>query len=160
MPYRGLAILPLLLASAPKQAASFSYAGVSLESDLTQVAARYPHSTPQGDYLRLEPQDVHDHISSIEVSGSGLARRVRIAFELQDAAGRARYPRCEEIEARLVAPFGAPKEIRRFSEEAALRADRVWRSDTEELVLLCFRMSEGLLLAEAVQITRRPQPPK
>jgi hypothetical protein len=153
-------MIPLLLAVAPGQSASFSYAGVSLESDLAQVAARYPHSTRQGDYLRLDPQDVHDHISSIEVSGSGLGRRVRIAFELQDASGRPRYPRCKEIEARLLTPFGAPKEIRRFSEEASLRADRVWQSDREELALLCFRMSEGPLLAEAVQITRRSQPPQ
>jgi hypothetical protein len=148
------AILPLLVVGLPKQAPSFTYAGVGLASDLASVAARYPHSTPQGDYIRLEPTDIRDHVSAIEVSGTGPSRRVRVGFETQDSSGRPDYPRCRAIEAGLVARFGRPRDIRRFSEEASPRADRVWRSATEELTLVCFREA-GAWWAEAVQIARR-----
>jgi hypothetical protein len=155
IPNRCLAFLPLLLLAVPEQAPSFSYAGVSLLSDFREITSRYPHSIPQSDYVRLEPEDVHDHISAIEVSGTGLSRRVRISFEIQQATGQPEYPQCREIEAKLASTFGAPREIRRFSEEASLRADRIWRSETEELALLCFRGVGNALWAEAVQITRR-----
>jgi len=88
------------------------------------------------------------------VSGAGPARRVRIAFETDGASGRPDYPRCRDIEAGLVAKFGRPRDIRRFSEEASPRADRVWRAAMEELTLICFR-SRGAWWAEAVQIVRR-----
>jgi hypothetical protein len=151
------AALPLLLMAVPEQATSFAYAGVALNSDIKVIAARYPHSSLQGTYLRLGPEDVHDHISGIEVSGTGPSRRVRITFGIQQPTGQPRYPHCREIEARLVSTFGPPKAVRRFSEEASLRADRIWQSKTEELTLLCFRVggAQGALQAEAVQITRR-----
>jgi len=77
---RRRSLLTLLLIGASEQGASYAYAGVGLSSDFKAVAARYPHSTPQGSYLRLGPQDVHDHISGIELSGTGPARRVRITI--------------------------------------------------------------------------------
>ena len=63
----------------------FTFAGVGLQSDFKVVAARYPHSSPQDQYVSLDPLDVHDHISAIEVSGAGPTRRVRIAFETHPA---------------------------------------------------------------------------
>jgi hypothetical protein len=149
------AILPFLLLGTPAQGKSFSYAGVSLGSDLEGVAARYPNSTRQGSYIRLGPEDVHDHISGIEVSGTGHNRRVRVIFELQDATGQPQYPRCRDIETQITSAFGPPQEIRRFAEEASPRADRTWRSGTEQLALLCFRGVGGRFWAEAVQITSR-----
>jgi hypothetical protein len=152
---RQSALLIAALLAAPAQGKPFFYAGVSLSSDLEVVAARYPHSTRQDSYIRLGPEDVHDHISGIEVSGTGHNRRVRVIFELQDATGQPQYPRCRAIEARIASTFGPPQEIRRFAEEASPRADRIWRSETEQLALLCFGGVGGVFLAEAVQITPR-----
>ena len=150
----GRALYALLLWGAQAQTPAFSFDGVSLGSDFPAVAARYPHSTPQDGYVSLAPEDVHDHISAIEVSGNGPTRRVRIAFETRGPAGQAEYPRCATIEGQLVGRFGRPQEVRRFMEEASPRADRVWRSLTEELTLICFA-ERGHLWAEAVQITPR-----
>jgi hypothetical protein len=148
------ALYALLLCGAQVQISAFSFAGVGLSSDFQAVAARYPHSTPQDGYVSLTPEDVHDHISAIEVSGAGSTRRVRIAFETRGAAGQAEYPRCATIEAQLIGRFGRPQAVRRFMEEASPRADRLWRSQTEELTLICFAARRHLW-AEAVQITPR-----
>lgn len=149
--------LSLLLVWAFQVPASrFSFDGVGLSSDFKTVAARFPHSTPQDQYVSLAPQDIHDHISAIEVSGTGRSRRVRIGFETRSKVGRLDYPTCAGVEAKLVAQYGRPQEIRQFQEEASPRADRVWRSPSEELTLLCFREVRGRrLLAEAVEITAR-----
>jgi hypothetical protein len=144
----------LVLWAAQAQAPTFSFAGVSLSSDFRAVAARYPHSRPQSEYVSLAPEDVHDHISTIEVSGTGSTRRVRIAFETRGLGGQAEYPRCRVLEAKLIGQFGRPQTISRFMEEASPRADRIWRSQTEELTLMCFA-EHGHLWAEAVQITPR-----
>jgi hypothetical protein len=104
--------------------------------------------------VSLAPEDVHDHVSAIEVSGTGSTRRVRIAFETQAGGGQAEYPRCETLEAKLIGQFGRPQTVRRFMEEASPRADRIWRSQTEELTLICFA-ERGRLWAEAVIITPR-----
>jgi hypothetical protein len=149
------ALHALILAAFQIPAATFSFDGVSLQSDFRDVAARYSHSTPQDQYVSLDPRDIHDHISMIEVSGTGRSRRVRIAFETRPDGQHADYPTCAAIEARLVTRFGRPQEIRRFYEEASARADRIWRSPTEELTLICFTGARRRVLAEAVQITPR-----
>ncbi len=130
---------------------TFTFDGVSLDTDFKIIAAKYKGSDVQDAYVRLSPADVHDHISSIEVSGAGASRRVRIGFELESAKGPI-YPTCADIEQRLTQPYGKPDDIRRFSEEATPRADRIWRSPTEMLTLLCFQ-SRTQWLAEAVMIT-------
>jgi hypothetical protein len=144
-----------VLALVATQGRPFAFAGIDLSSDFKTVAARYPHSTPQDQYVLLAPADIHDHISEIEVSGAGPTRRVRIAFETRPDGRTADYPSCAAIEAKLVAEFGQPQEIRRFMEEASMRADRIWRHPGEELALVCFKGPKGKLLAEAVQITPR-----
>lgn len=149
------ALCALLLWGTQVQVPTFAFAGVSLSSDFRAVAARYPHSRPQSEYVSLAPEDVHDHISAIEVSGTGSTRRVRIAFETRGASGQPEYPRCATIEAQLIGQFGRPQAVRRFMEEASPRADRIWRSRTEELTLVCFEAERGRLWAEAVQITSR-----
>jgi hypothetical protein len=151
---RGVTVTLLLLATSA-QNKPFAFAGISLRSDLKTIAARYPHSSPDGDYLRLEPTDIHDHIAAIGISGTGPNRRARISFELQGASGALDYPGCRAIEEKLVGDFGSPQVIRRFSEEASLRADRVWQSKHEELTLICFKGARGVYWAEAVQITPR-----
>ena len=137
------------------QVQGFSFAGVGLQSTFKSVAARYPHSTPQDQFVTLAPQDIHDHISAIEVSGSGPTRRVRVAFETRPDGQHADYPMCAAIEAQLVRQYGHPQFVRRFMEEASSRADRIWRSRTEELTLVCFKGPGRAFLAEAVLITPR-----
>ena len=66
------------------------------------------------------------------------------------------YPPCAEVEGKIVSRFGAPEVVRKFSEEANERADRVWQREDEELILVCFRGAQGTLLAEAVVIVARP----
>ena len=151
----GGALRGLLIMGVQVQASTFAFAGVSLSSDFRTVAARYPHSTPQDQYVSLAPEDIHDHISAIEISGSGSNRRVRVAFETLGAGGRHDYPQCAAIEAKLAAQFGRPQAIRRFHEESSPRADRIWRSQTEQLTLICFGGERGRLSAEAVEITPR-----
>jgi hypothetical protein len=148
------ALVAIPVAAALSQAPSFSFAGVSLSSDFKTVAARYRRSTPQDNYISIVPEDSHDHISAIAISGNGPTRRVRIAFEIRRAKGLD-YPACAEVEAKIVRAYGAPQQIRTFDEEASRRADRIWQSKTEQLDLLCFRMPGGRLLAEAVQIVPR-----
>ncbi len=148
--------VPALLAlTFPLQAAPFTFDGVGLGSDFKAVAARYSHSMPQDQMVSLVPEDVHDHISHIEISGSGRSRRVRIGFETRKG-DRPDYPACAEVEAKLVARYGKPQTIHRFMEEASPRADRIWQSSAEELTLICFtHPGKRAVLAEAVMITNR-----
>jgi uncharacterized protein YcgL (UPF0745 family) len=151
-----LALLAAPVGANLPQSRAFSFGGVSLASDLNQVAARYPRSQRSGSYIYVDPRDSHDHISGIEVSGTGPARRVRISFETRPDGRSPSFPTCVEVQAKLERQFGRPQTIRRFSEEASRRADRVWRSRTQELTLICFAGSRGTWLAEAVQINARP----
>ena len=129
----------------------FVFAGVGLQSELQEVAVRYPRSVSLGRSLVLAPEDAHDGISTIEISGAGAGRRVRISFETRPAGLELEYPPCRAVETGLVQQYGQPQEILRFTEAASRRADRVWRSSTEEMRLICFR-GTGRLLAEAVLI--------
>ena len=148
------ALPALLITVGLAQGKSFTYAGIGLGTELPALAVRHPGATLQGDYLRLSPDDTRDHISAVGISGTGTARRVRIMFERTSSAGSPVYPRCTEVETRLGRDFGSPQEVRRFTEEASPRADRVSRSSTEEMTLICFR-NRGVFRAEAVQITPR-----
>jgi hypothetical protein len=150
-----LALLVAPFGASLPQIRAFSFAGVSLASDLNQVAARYRNSQRSGSYIYVDPRDSHDHISGIEVSGSGPARRVRVSFEMRRDGRSPKFPTCAEVQAKLERQFGRPHNIRRFSEEASRRADRVWRSRSEELTLICFAGSRARWLAEAVQINAR-----
>jgi len=154
----GWALAMLLLVQAgllSAQEPSFTYDSVGLTSDFSTVARRFPHSVPQDQYVSLVPEDIHDHISAVEVSGQGAIRRVRIAFETRPDGEHPDYPACAVIERQLVARYGKAHEIHQFMEEASPRADRIWRSRTEVLTLICFQDAPGELLAEAVQITPR-----
>ena len=146
-----LAVSVVALASQP---APFSFAGVTLDSDLDQIAIRYPHSTRAGQYIRVAPEDSHDHISAIEISGAGPSRRVRISFEIRREGQRPDYPTCAQVQRKLEQQFGPPGRIRRFAEEASQRADRHWTHRAEALMLICFAGAGGRLFAEAVQINR------
>lgn len=150
-----LVALTAPMAAAVVQLQAFSFAGLSLDSDLNQVATRYPHSDRAGSYIYVAPKDSHDHISGIEISGAGATRRMRVSFESRRERHLPQHPACARVQAKLEHQFGRPSGLRRFAEEASRRADRVWRSRTEVLTLICFAGPRGQWLAEAVQINRR-----
>ena len=154
VPTRTAAIV-VIVAGSPLQAPTFSFAGVGLRSDIREVASRYPHSSPDNGYLILSPQDVHDHISEIGLTGEGPTRRVRVGFETRPDGRHLDYPPCAAIEAKLVSRFGRPNAVRRFDEEATVRVDRVWQSPAEEMMLMCFVGPRRREVAEAVVITPR-----
>src|SRR5258708_4339019 len=117
------AILTVPMTASVLQAPAFSFAGVRLDSDLDQVATRYPHSTRASQYIDVAPEDSHDHISGIEVSGAGSTRRVRISFETRREGQPPDYPPCAQVQTKLEQQFGPPASIRRFAEERSQRAD-------------------------------------
>jgi hypothetical protein len=130
----------------------FTFAGIGLSSELDVIAKQYPAANRVGELLYLSPGDEH-HISVIELSGKGPARRVRISFEQRIASEKVAYPPCTTVQHGLESQYGPP-EIRDFAEEAARRSDRIWRAPHEELTLICFAGGTRLL-AEAVVISRR-----
>ena len=147
-------ILLMLPVTAPAQSPAFSFAGITLDSELNQVARRYVHSSRTGEYIYVAPEDSHDHISAIEISGAGALRRVRISFEFRRRGQPPDFPHCAKVQTKLEQRFGPPSSIRRFTEEASRRMDRAWRSPTQELTLICFGGPGGRWFAEAVQINR------
>ena len=146
----GLAAALTAVGALAAQAPVFLFGGVGLASDLSQVARRYPHSLRNGDILYVDPADTTDHISTIALSGAGPSRRLRVTFELE-RGGRKDNPACADVQRMLDAQFGVPT-IRTFREEAVERADRQWRSATEEMTLVCFAGPRRAWLAEAVVI--------
>lgn len=134
------------------QVTEFTFADVGLSSELDVIAKRYPRANRVGELLYLPPGDEH-HMSVIELSGKGPARRVRITFEQRIASEKVAYPPCATVQHHLERRYGPP-EIREFAEEAARRSDRIWRAPQEELTLICFA-GGSRLLAEAVVISRR-----
>ena len=150
-----LCATPLVAAQPGSQTPALTFAGIGLHSRLDSVALGYPHSQRVGDYIYVAAEDSRQHIFGIGISGTGAGRRVRISFEEQKQGGRPGYPACATVESAIERRYGPPDTVRRFSEEASERADRVWRRATEELTLACFRNPAGRLWAEAVIIVRR-----
>jgi hypothetical protein len=146
-----------LLAAAPAAAAEpMSYAGVGLATTLAAAKAQFPNSKVAGGYIYVSDRDRRGQVSGIRLPASGKPRIVRLDFERpRDGRGQPAYPKCKVIESDLRARYGAPGEVRKFAEEAQLRADRVWRGKGETLTLVCFAGPSGELLAEAVVIAAR-----
>lgn len=77
-------LVPLLLAVATPalaQEGPLTFAGLGLRSDVATVEARYPRSRRVGNYVYVAPEESHDHIYGIEVSGVEPGRRLRVTFE-------------------------------------------------------------------------------
>ena len=136
----------------------FEYAGIGLDTRPAAVEQRFPNSKVVGDALYVDPRDSRDHISVIRFAGGRNPRAVRVGFERSVAGDRRslpRFPKCKAVEGSLRAKYGAPDEVRRFSEEASQRAERVWKGERETLTLACFVGPGTELLAEAVVIAER-----
>jgi hypothetical protein len=145
-----------LLVAAPAAAEPMSYAGVSLGTTLAAAKAQFPTSKFASDYIYVSDRDRRDQVSGIRLAAGGKPRMVRLEFERpRDARGQPAFPKCKVIESDLRARYGAPSEVRKFAEEAQLRADRVWKGKGETLTLVCFAGPSGELLAEAVVIAAR-----
>jgi uridine kinase len=154
-------LVPLLLVVATPafaQERPLTFAGLGLGSDVATVEARYPRSHRVGDYVYVAPEESHDHIYGIEVSGVEPGRRLRVTFERPDGVpspdGSGRYPTCASVQGVIERANGSPASILEFAEEASWRSDRVWRRGLEELRLICFgeRDRPASLQAEGVVI--------
>jgi hypothetical protein len=148
-----------IAAAAPAFAAEgFAYADIGLQTTLAEARTRFPSSKVVGDDIYVSDRDRRDHVSGIQMAGSGKPRRVRLNFERpRDPAGRGQpqFPKCKVIESDLRARYGAPDEVQKFAAEAQLRADRIWKGARETLTLVCFAGPSAELLAEAVVISGR-----
>ena len=158
-----LSVLPavstILVLSLFLQATSFTFGGVGLASDFKTVAARYPHSELGDGYIRVSPQDTHDHIGEISISASGKTRFVRIGLEIPEDGKRGlSYPQCSRVEKGIALRYGQGQPPNRFREEAVWRYERSWRSATEVMTLRCFQVPGEARLAEAVVIEARSDP--
>jgi uridine kinase len=154
-------LVPLLLAVATPalaQEGALTFAGLGLRSGVATLEARYPRSQRVGNYVYVAPEESHDHIYGIEVSGVEPGRRLRVTFERPDGVpspdGSGRYPTCASVQGVIERANGSPASIVEFAEEASWRADRVWRRGLEELRLICFgeRNRPASLQAEGVVI--------
>jgi hypothetical protein len=148
----GTALLTMAFAGVFAQAAPFTYSGVGRAADLAAIAGRYPHSSLSGEYIHIAPADVRDLITGVALSGTGTARRLRITFEVSASGKPPAYPECAQIQPGLQKRYGPPDITREFDEEAARRSDRVWRTSSEEMTLVCFHppRHSGPWLAEAL----------
>jgi uridine kinase len=153
-------VLLLLAVATPAlaQQGPLTFAGLGLRSDVAAVEARYPRSPRVGNYVYVAPEESHDHIYGIELSGVEPGRRLRVTFERPDGVpspdGSGRYPTCASVQRLIERANGSPASIVEFAEEASWRADRVWRRGLEELRLICFgeRNRPASLQAEGVVI--------
>ncbi|HEX5531111.1 MAG TPA: hypothetical protein VFZ82_16205 [Methylomirabilota bacterium] len=154
-------LVPLLLAVATPalaQEGPLTFAGLGLRSGVATLEARYPRSQRVGNYVYVAPEESHDHIYGIQVSGVEPGRRLRITFERPDDVpspdGSGRFPTCASVQGAIERANGSPASIVEFAEEASWRADRVWRRGLEELRLICFgeRNRPASLQAEGVVI--------
>jgi hypothetical protein len=132
----------------------FTFAGVSLRTTLAEIRQRHPRSAVAGSHVFVAPEEVRDHVWSIEVAAPGL--RARLGFErpreVPPGDAGQRFPACLDVQRGLEARYGPPAEIREFWEERMRHADRVWVRDGETLTLVCFVDDRQGLLAEAVII--------
>ena len=131
-----------------------TYAGIGLASDVDQVAATFPNSRRVGTHIYVDPRDVRDHITGIELSAAGAWFFFDRPARPGDPASAARYPPCEQIQARIEARHGMADTVEAFFEERQRRSDRQWLRTEEWLWLKCFAGADGGLLAEAVVIVR------
>jgi len=151
---RALLIIGWLAASHSAAATTFEFAGLSRATTLQDVAKRYPNSTVSDSYVRVSPEDSHDHIFGIELSGP-ISRRLRISFGSPDH----KHPPCETAERRVAAKHGPASEVREFNEEAMRNRYLVWKLKLETVQLQCFR-SEGNAGYSAEAIAVYPTEPK
>jgi hypothetical protein len=156
---RALACGLAAAAVAPAFAAErFTYADVGLQTTPAEARQRFPSSRVDGHYIYIADRDRRGQVSRIELAAGGKPPRVRLSLERpRDSAGRGQpvFPKCKVIESDLRARYGAPDEVRKFAEEAQLRADRIWKGARETLTLACFAGPSGELLADAVVIAGR-----
>jgi hypothetical protein len=138
------------------QVAHFSFAGLDLGLTTKDLRVKYPRSSVVGDTLvHLSDTDAHDHISSIALSGSGAAKRLRIFFERNQQTGRPIYPRCEDVLTVLQKRYGSPTNIVDAAEEQALNRRFEWNAARETLTLMCFRMPRQPLYASELNIASK-----
>lgn len=137
---------------------NFEYAGLSLKTDLRSSAlkGKYPASNIQEHIIYVSKTDSHNYIHQIRWQTSDGKDEISISFEKprdELRGGEVGYPKCDEITKRLVRSYKAPIEKDPWNEEAMVHHEKIWTSQTEELMLDCFNMNdEGELLADLLRI--------
>ena len=136
------------------QTESFTFAGLSLETTMTDLKKRYPRSTALDTLVYLSDEESHEHISTIGLSRNGAARTLIITFERQ-RRGRATYPSCGRSLSLLKERYGNPTRVTEAQEERARNRRFEWNTATESLTLDCFRMPRQPQYAERLTIASR-----
>lgn len=153
-----VALVALAIATNAVATESLAYSGIGLATMMTALKTQFPNSRADGDALEVDERDSRDHIYGVQLIGRGKSRVVRIGFARPsggESRKQPRFPKCKVVEAAVRAKHGAPDEVRKFSEEATQRADRIWKSSGETLTLRCFVGPGTELLAEGVLIAAR-----
>ena len=133
------------------QVQEFAFAGLSLRATIDELRTKYPLSLFVDQRVYLSDAERHDHISTIELSGAGGQRTLRLFFERRDN-GKAVYPRCETLRATLERRYGAPSRVQDATEEQARNRRFLWSNTSQTLMLDCFAMPGQSRYAERMTI--------
>ena len=139
--------------SVQRTASAFAFAGLSPNTTMAELKKRYPKSTALDALVYLSDEESHDHISTVGLSSNGAVRTIAIAFE-QQRQGRATYPACEQLLARLKAQYGNPATATEAQEERARNRRFEWKTSSESLTLNCFQMPRQPQYAERLTMSR------
>ncbi len=155
-----VALMFFCAAAARRPIEKFSYAGYSLDTNLSELRAKLPNSEHDDQaasyYVWVSPKDLGaDRLRYLNfiLDKRGKIERVHLSFEvpLELRKKGIRGPKCAGIQASLVKQYGPVMEIEPpWYEEAALHKPKIWFDDTTELVWDCTEY--------AVVIQRRPPP--
>ena len=132
-------------------AQGFVFAGLSLRASLDDLRTKYPSSLVVDQRVYLSDAERHDDISTIELSGTGSQRTLKLFFERREN-GDAVYPHCETLRATLEGRYGAPGGVQDATEGQAANRRFLWNKASETLTLDCFAMPGQPLYAERMTI--------
>ena len=130
---------------AAAERSNYQYAGISADTRIADIKARYPRSSFHDGYIRVSETDSHNYVFSISVS----SQRVRVGFQKTDFESGHQYPTCESVSRLLIETNGQPSDTQEFYEEIFLSQRLIWKSQNESMVLQCFKR-DNVFLAEAV----------
>jgi hypothetical protein len=140
-------VMPVLMT----QLVSYSFAGLSPRTTMSELKIRYPGSLALDGLMHLTEGESHDHISTIAVSSDGVVRTLTVTFEREHANGPT-YPECDKVVASLTGRYGAPGGVVDAPEERAQNRRFEWRTRGETMTLSCFRMPRQPMYAERLAI--------
>ena len=118
---------------------------------MAELRTRYPRSAALEALLYLSAEESHDHISTIQLSDSGIA----VTFERRSPRGEPTYPACENLLSPLTEGYGKPSSVVDAQEERTRNRRFEWKATEELMTLVCFQLPRRPLYAERLAITAR-----